>query len=73
MYRYGYDLVPKLDIKEDYMFKKVFGDRDDNPILISLLNAVLNKQPLITNVKMLNSELIRDIPDTKTVILDIQS
>lgn len=71
MYGYGYE--PKLDIKEDYMFKKVFGDRDDNPILISFLNAVLNNNPLITNVKMLNSELIRDIPDAKTVILDIQA
>ena len=63
----------KLDIKEDYMFKKVFGDRDDNPILISFLNAVLNKQSLIKHVKMLNSELVRDFPDTKTVILDIQA
>ena len=63
----------KLDIKEDYMFKKVFGDRDDNPILISFLNAVLNKSPLITSVKMLNTELARDFPDTKTVILDIQA
>ena len=63
----------KLDIKEDYMFKKVFGDRDDNPILISFLNAVLNKKPLITSVKMLNTELARDFPDTKTVILDIQA
>ena len=63
----------KLDIKEDYMFKKVFGDRDNNPILISFLNAVLNKNPLITSVKMLNTELARDFPDTKTVILDIQA
>ena len=70
---YGCEYIPKLDIKEDYMFKKVFGDRDDNPILISFLNAVLNNNPLITNVKMLNSELIRDIPDAKTVILDIQA
>ena len=63
----------KLDIKEDYMFKKVFGDRDDNPILISFLNAVLNKKPLITSVKMLNTELARDFSDTKTVVLDIQA
>ena len=63
----------KLDIKEDYMFKKVFGDRDNNPILISFLNAVLNKNPLITSVKMLNTELARNFPDTKTVILDIQA
>lgn len=63
----------KLDIKEDYMFKKVFGDRDDNPILISFLNAVLNKKPLIKSVKILNSELVRDFPDTKTVILDVQA
>ena len=63
----------KLDIKEDYMFKKVFGDRDNNPILISFLNAVLNKKPLITSVKMLNTELTREFSDTKTVILDIQA
>ena len=63
----------KLDIKEDYMFKKVFGDRDNNPILISFLNAVLNKKPLIKSVKMLNTELARDFPDTKTVVLDIQA
>ena len=67
------DYEIKLDIKEDYMFKKVFGDRDDNPILISFLNAVLNNKPLIKRVKMLNSELVRDLPDTKTVILDIQA
>ena len=67
------EYIPKLDIKEDYMFKKVFGDRDDNPILISFLNAVLNKKPLIKSVKMLNSELVRDFPDAKSVILDIQA
>lgn len=69
----GFEYQVKLDIKEDYMFKRVFGDKNNNPILISFLNAVLNRKPLIKSIELLNAELVRDFPETKTVILDIQA
>ncbi len=46
-------------ILNDYVFKQVFGQEDNNPILISFLNAMLDGDVKVKEAKILNSELPR--------------
>jgi PD-(D/E)XK nuclease family transposase len=38
-------MIPGLDPKVDYAFKKVFGSEANTPILLDLLDAVLKPPP----------------------------
>ena len=57
--------------KNDYIFKKIFGDENNKDILISLLQAVMNEN--VTDVQLLNNELNKDNISDKKSILDIRA
>ncbi|MDR0556113.1 MAG: Rpn family recombination-promoting nuclease/putative transposase [Holosporaceae bacterium] len=56
----------------DFTFAHVFGDEKCKDELISLLNAVLQNNPHIREIKFLNPRIIKDIKGGKGVALDIQ-
>ena len=47
-----YDLEPTMD----FAFKRLFGYDDTKESLISLLNAILNGNPVVKSVEILNPE-----------------
>jgi predicted transposase/invertase (TIGR01784 family) len=53
------------------MFKKLFGDENDNELLIGLLNAILNKK--IVDLTIENEKLNRFKEEEKLGILDIKA
>ena len=59
-------------ILNDYVFKQVFGQRDDSPVLISFLNAMLNGDIKIKSAKIKNAELPKFCEIGRTVLLDVQ-
>ena len=77
------DNLPRLlDIKNDFVFKLVFGDEQNKSVLISFLNAVLHGEPRIVDVQILNNEspkLVKnglgvrfDVSDDTFVDIEIQ-
>ena len=64
-----YDLEPTMD----FVFKRIFGYDDTKDSLISLLNAILNGNPFVSTVRILNTETLRDGPDNKASRLDIEA
>ena len=60
-----------LKPKNDYVFKKIFGDERNKDILIAFLKAVLKID--IEDVQILNSELPKDNLADKKSILDIRA
>jgi predicted transposase/invertase (TIGR01784 family) len=56
--------------KNDYVFKRVFGDERNKDILISLLNAVLVET--VVDVTLLNPEFRSDMLEEKLGILDVK-
>jgi len=56
--------------KNDYVFKRIFGDPRNKSILISFLNAVLVET--IVDVEIMNPELKREHIEDKLGILDIK-
>ncbi|SFV75115.1 Aldehyde dehydrogenase [hydrothermal vent metagenome] len=63
------------DPKNDFAFKKIFGNEQYKNILISFLNAVLDFQneKSIVDVSLANPYQIPKIPDLKETILDIKA
>ena len=47
----------KLRPTEDFAFKRLFGREDSKRSLLSLLNAILDGNPVIESVKILNTVL----------------
>ena len=64
-----YDLEPTMD----FVFKRIFGYDDTKDSLISLLNAILNGNPVVKNVTLLNIETLKEDPDNKASRLDIEA
>ena len=64
-----------LDPKGDYEFKRLFGDEDQAPLLVGLLNAVLDFPPgkVVRGVNLLNPFVIQDDPEGKAPILDVRA
>ena len=60
-----------LKPKNDYVFKKIFGDERNKDILIAFLKAVLKID--IEDVQILNSELPKENISDKKSILDIRA
>ncbi|MGY3803754.1 Rpn family recombination-promoting nuclease/putative transposase [Pigmentibacter ruber] len=60
-----------LDIKNDYVFKRIFGEKED--ILIHFLNSVLNypENEKIISLTYLNTEINKDQEDDKETRLDV--
>ena len=61
----------KLTLTTDYAFKKVFGSYGNERILKSFLEAILNKT--ITDVRVLNPEMPKEIQNGKECILDVKA
>ena len=59
-------------ILNDYVFKQVFGKQENEKILISFLNAMLNGEYNIKSVKVITPEMPRPTETTRTVLLDTQ-
>ncbi len=68
-------MVPGIDPKVDYAFKKVFGSETSVPILLHLVNAVLQPPPgeAIVSLEILNPFNDKEIADDKLSILDIKA
>ena len=64
-----YDLEPTMD----FVFKRIFGYDDTKDSLISLLNAILNGNPVVSAVRILNTETLREGPNDKASRLDIEA
>ena len=68
------DTLPRLlDIKNDFVFKLVFGDENNTNVLISFLNAVLRGHPKIVDVQVLNNESPKLVKNGLGVRFDIKA
>jgi predicted transposase/invertase (TIGR01784 family) len=68
-------MIPGLDPKVDYAFKKVFGSETNTPILLDLLDAVLKPPPdqRLVALEILNPFNDKEAVDDKLSILDIKA
>ncbi|MGH7193730.1 MAG: Rpn family recombination-promoting nuclease/putative transposase, partial [Candidatus Saccharimonadales bacterium] len=68
-------MKPLSDPKVDYAFKHVFGREQSEPVLISLLDAVLQPEPgrQIASLELLNPFNDKEALDDKLSILDIKA
>ena len=73
MIKYNDNLPRLLDIKNDFVFKLVFGDERNKSVLISFLNAVLRGQPRIVDVKILNNESPKLVKNGLGIRFDIKA
>jgi predicted transposase/invertase (TIGR01784 family) len=60
-----------LDPKIDYVFKRIFGEKGDENILMSLINSILKGNPVINELKLLNTEYPKEGVITKGCQFDI--
>ncbi|MHA7881203.1 MAG: Rpn family recombination-promoting nuclease/putative transposase [Saccharospirillum sp.] len=58
-----------LDPKNDYVFKRLFGQAPD--LLISLINAIRDAEPDITWLEVLNPTITPEEINGKTIVLDL--
>ena len=68
--------MKRLKVKNDFIFRKIFGDEKNKDILISFLNAVLEFEDSekLEDIQIIDStELKRDCIDDKLGILDIRA
>ncbi|NWQ41043.1 Rpn family recombination-promoting nuclease/putative transposase [Bacillus sp. EB106-08-02-XG196] len=61
----------RLNLLNDFLFKKLFGDENDNELLIGLLNAILKKE--IVNLTIESEKLDRFKEEEKLGILNIKA
>ena len=64
----GLGIVPTVD----YAFKRLFGDPDHKPVLLHLLNAVLEGQLVVEDVEILTPFLEKEFEEDKLAILDLR-
>ncbi|MDR2777417.1 MAG: Rpn family recombination-promoting nuclease/putative transposase [Rickettsiales bacterium] len=55
----------------DFVFKRIFGSREQKKILVCLLNSILNDNPRIESIELDNPEIPRETIDSREVRLDI--
>ena len=60
-----------FDVKQDYVFKKIFGSESHPNILISFLNACLKGRDVIVGVTIKNSKIAREFIENSYSRLDI--
>ena len=65
----------RLGIKPtvDFAFKKIFGTPENVPILLGLVNAVLQLREPLVDVEILNPFSYREFEDDKLIVLDIRA
>ena len=68
-------MIPGIDPKVDYVFKRLFGREQNRDLLISLLHAVLQPPPQgrIADLSILNPFSDKDALDDKLSIVDIKA
>jgi predicted transposase/invertase (TIGR01784 family) len=68
-------MANNLDPREDYVFKRLFGDEDQALVLVALLNAVLDFPAgrVVRGVELLNPFVPRDYVPGKVPILDVRA
>lgn len=68
-------MILGMDPKVDYAFKRVFGQESTRPILIDLIDKVLNSDPAhqIREIELLNPFNPKETLDDKLSILDIKA
>jgi len=66
---------PGIDPKVDYAFKRLFGREQTLPLLLHLLNAILQLQPArrLTHLELLNPYSDQDALDDKLSIVDVKA
>lgn len=57
--------------KNDYVFKKIFGDERNKELLISLLNSILKEK--VEDVTLVNTDLMPEYIGNKSGILDVRA
>ena len=60
---------PKIDL----VFRKLFGSKENKDILLSFINAVLDREPEIKNLELKNPYNLADYLQGKMSILDIKA
>lgn len=68
--------MERLKPLNDFIFKKIFGEKDAEPILIAFLNAVLNrtqKEKLVEIEIIENKELTKELIEDKTGRIDVRA
>jgi hypothetical protein len=58
-----------VDILEDYVFKLVFGKISSKTLLEHFFERIINKKVEVDQI--LNTKIVREIFDSKTVSLDV--
>ena len=64
----------KVKPLNDFIFKKILGEKGNEDILISFINAVLkrtNKEPIIEIID--NKQLTKEVINDKTCIIDVRA
>ena len=68
--------MQRLKPLNDFIFKKLFGEKDDEIILLSFLNAILSKtytEPLTEIIIIENKELTKEMLEDKTGRIDVRA
>ncbi len=60
-----------LDPLTDFGFKKIFGEPDSKPLLISLLNDILELADPIIDLQFQNLEQLPDLPAQRRMVYDL--
>ena len=63
--------VELLDPKIDYVFKRIFGEKGDEDILMSLINSIFKGNPIIKELELLNTEYPKEGFNSKGCQFDI--
>jgi predicted transposase/invertase (TIGR01784 family) len=68
-------MAANLDPRGDYLFKRLFGDEDQAPLLVALLNALLDFPAgrAVRGVTLLNPFVASDYAQSKVPILDVRA
>lgn len=68
--------MERLKPLNDFIFKKLFGEKGDEPVLLSFLNAVLNRtqKEELTEIEIIeNKELTKELIEDKTGRIDVRA
>jgi predicted transposase/invertase (TIGR01784 family) len=68
-------MIPGIDPKVDYAFKKLFGTETSAPVLMSLLDAILKPPPdqKIVSLEITDPFNEKETPDDKLSIVDVKA
>jgi predicted transposase/invertase (TIGR01784 family) len=66
-------MILDIDPKVDIAFKKLFGNEDEAPLLVSLLNAVTEPDHSVSGITILPAQSRQESPQDKQVIGDVRA